>query len=263
MSNYLHLRGKAASDYLRAKKAQKVPQTRPIQVGFYEENGAIAKVVTGAWLTGVELFKQPDGTYAGEGLFHGKTYPILAEIKAVGTVPLYRRFLYNTEELDPVQPVENFLPFLEDYRLEALTSAQRSFLSACTLADTHDVEGHLIKGLHSIQKEFFEANLGNWAATWNPWIDAVNSIMQGDNGANDDFPKRKYVVVPHYQDEDGHKVVGADVRLSVNGAQFVAGEGGVSYCNGSVYKYFTWDAAVGVFPDGEVYYPPQVPGTDD
>lgn len=247
----------------RRKVVEKVPQTKPIQFGFYQEDHGIGKVVTGGWLESIELAKQSDGLYHGEGLFYGKTYPIIAEINNVGTIPLYRAFLYNTEELDPIQPVVDFTAFLEDYRLEKLTPEERTKLSAMTLADTHDADGKLVKGLHSIQKDFFEAHLGNWVAYWNPWIDAVNSIMQKDNGMTDDFPKRRYIVVPKYRDEDGHKVVGADVALYVNGAKFVAGEGGVSRCNGATYKYFTWDAAVGVFPDGELHYPPKSPNESD
>lgn len=264
---YLHLQGKAASDYLRARKARKaakVPQVNNIQFGFYEgTDGQIVKAVTGAWLGSIELFKQPDGTYAGEGEFRGKKYPIVAEIAAQGNIPIYQAFRYNEQVLDPMQPVVNFMPFLEDYRAERLTADERAFLSACTLADTHDADGSVIKGLHSIQKDFFNANLGNWVANWTPLIDAVNSIMQSDNGMNEDFPKRRYIIVPHYEPEDGHKVVGADVRLHVNGAQFVAGEGGVSRCNGDLYKYFTWEAAMGIFPDGDVYYPPKSPNESD
>lgn len=245
------------------KVAVKTPQTNPIQVGFYEENGEVVKVMTGAWLTSVELFKKEDGAYVGEGEFMGKKYPIVAEIRAVGTIPDYMWHQYDTQELDPIQPVVSFLPWLEDYRRVKLTTYEVAFLSACTLADTQDAKGNLVKGIHSIQKDFFNDNLGNWTAKWTPFIDAVNSIMQSDNGMTDGFPKRRYISVPHYEKQDGHKVVGADVRLSVNGAQFLAGEGGVSRCNGAIYKYFTWDAAMGIFPDGLIYYPDKVPGQDD
>lgn len=266
MSGYMHLQGKAASDYLREKKRKKsakVSQTKTIQLGFYQEGENIGRVMTGVEIGTHELAKQADGAYIGEGEFYGKKYPIVAEILAVGTIPKYRWHQYDTEELDPVQPVVNFLPWLEDYRQERLTPEEQAKLSAMTLADTHDAEGKVVKGLHSIQKDFFEANLGNWTANWTPWIDAVNSIMQDDNGMTDGFPKRKYIVVPHYQDEDGRKVIGADVTLYVNGAKFVAGEGGVSYCNGAVYKYFTWEMAVGVLPDGELHYPPKSPNEAD
>lgn len=262
MTNYLHLQGKAASDYLKAKKrraAQKVPQTKPIQLGFYQLDDGVGKVVTGAWLGGIELYKQDDGTYRSEGVFYGKAYPIIADIKNAGTIPLYRRFICNTEEPDPVQPVVNFLPWLEDYRLEKLTPEERAKLSAMTLEDTHDAEGKVVRGLHGIQIDYFHSHVANFYEGWTPWIDAVNSIMQNGNGINEEFPKQRFIVVPHYQDENGHKVVGADITLYVNGAKFVAGEGGVSYCNGATYKYFTWDAAMGIFPDGELHYPPQSP----
>lgn len=227
--------------FTNKKKVASKKITKPIIVNVYEKDGVINEVTTGGFLGVIpmNLIFGPNPFATGVGIFKGKNYPIEVYVNSLGNVPTQKEYIGNAFVEDDV--VMDVTPYISDYRLEALDEAQRVTLTHIST-----------KMLH---KEILSYIMGNHNGVgWTPWLSAIQEADQVLG-----LPKSTWT--PQYQDVEGRKAIGCDIVVDVNGARFLFGEGGFVRCAGrNLYQFWT-DAAIGVFPDGDKYYPAEE--TDD
>lgn len=223
------------------KKVVLKPQTKPIIINVYEKDGKIDEVTTGGFLGVIPMKLEfgPNAFATGVGRFRAKEYPIEVYINSLGTVPPQKEYIGNAFVEDDV--VMDVTPYIDDYKLEALDDGQRALL--------HHIS---TKTIHATLISYMQADLKG--VGWTPWLTA---IQDADRAL--ELPKSTWT--PQYQEIEGRKAIGCDIVVDVNGARFLFGEGGFVHCSGrNLYQFWT-DAAVGVFPDGDIIYYP-IPEAD-
>lgn len=209
--------------------------TKPIIFNLYIKNGQLSRVTTGAFLGTIPMVETMKNVYEGTGKFRGKTYPVQVSALALGSVPPMMEYQGNEEvEADRIIDATQYI---SDYRLEKLNEGQ--------IATLHGIS---TKALHKELVDWHEAQ-GVKATPWNEWLDALGEVDQA-------LELPEYTTKPIYVEIAGRKVVGADIRATVNGATFAFGEGEFKNCsNDESLLQFNVKAAVGIFPDGDIYYP--------
>ena len=205
--------------------------TKPIIINVYTFQGVLETVTTGGFLGTIVMLIQ--GKIAqGLGLFRGKHYPVTVTVGTLGTVPPMREYQGDQEAED--NRMVNALQFIDQDRKDKLTNEERSTL-ACIWT----------KDLHKKVTDALEAEPRVWTAM-------LDACQQADQALG--LPQHH--MEPVYNDMPGRKAIGCDVRVDVNGAQFLFGEAAYTTCkDGRDLYQFTTDAAIGVFPDGDMYYP--------
>lgn len=216
--------------YRNGKKVAE-PITKNIIINVYSDEGVLDKVTTGGFLGAIPM--TVEGKVArGTGTFRGKEYPVEVAVTSLGTVPTQKEFQGNTfVEQDRVV---NALDYVDLDRAGKLTDDEKATLSAIST-----------KAIHSIVVNALEAN----PRVWTPFIDACQQVDQ-------DMALPKMVEVPSYIEVEGRKAIGCNVVVDINGARFLFGEAERKHCADGRTLYQFWTAAaIGIFPDGDVYYP--------
>lgn len=216
--------------YVNGKKVAE-PITKNIIINVYSDEGVLQKVTTGGFL-GVIPMTVEGKVARGTGSFRGKTYPVEVAVGSLGTVPPQKEYQGNTfVEQDKIV---NALDYIDYDRIEKLTAEEKATLSAIST-----------KAIHATVVNALEAN----PRVWTPFIDACQQVDQ-------ELELPQMVEVPNYVEVEGHKAIGSSVIVDINGARFLFGEAEVRHCaDGSMLYQFVAPAAVGVFPDGDLYYP--------
>ena len=216
--------------YRNGKKVAE-PITKNIIINVYDTEGVLTNVTTGGFL-GVIPMTVEGKVARGTGSFRGKTYPVEVAVGSLGTVPPQKEFQGNTfVEQDKMV---NALDYIDFDRIEKLSDEEKAILSAIGT-----------KELHSVVINALEAS----PRVWTPFIDAC---MDADQKL--ELPLM--VEVPNYVEIAGHKAIGCNVIVDINGARFLFGEGEYKECADGRDLYQFWaPAAVGIFPDGDIYYP--------
>lgn len=224
--------------YRNGKKVVE-PVTKPIILNVYEQEGVLETVTTGGFL-GVIPMTTEGKVATGEGVFRGKVYPVAVTVGSLGDVPPQKEYQGNTYvEQDKII---NALDYVDLDRAEKLTEEEKATLSSIST-----------KAIHATVVKALEAN----PRVWTPFIDACQQVDQ-------DLDLPQMVEVPNYIEIEGHKAIGCNVVVDINGARFLFGEGEFKRCSNGLNLYqFTAQAAVGIFPDGELYYPTKAVRDDD
>lgn len=238
--------------YVNGKKVAE-PITKNIIINVYNYEGVLDKVTTGGFLGSVDM--TVDGKVAqGTGSFQGKTYPVEVTVNFLGTVPPQKEYQGNTfVERDMIV---NALDYVDLDRAEKLTDEEKATLSAISTKDIHgDVVAYLTNPY--ITKKDANGKEIKVRAPWTPWLDACQQVDQ-------ELELPQMVEVPDYVEVEGHKAIGCNVVADINGARFLFGEGERKHCaDGRDLYQFVAAAAVGIFPDGELYYPTKAVRDDD
>lgn len=216
--------------YVNGKKVAE-PITKNIIINVYNSEGVLEAVTTGGFLGTIPM--TVEGKVArGTGSFRGKTYPIEVSVNFLGTVPNQKEFVGN--KYVEKDTIINALDYVDLDRAEKLTDAEKATLSAIST-----------KVIHATVVNALEAN----PRVWTPFIDACQQVDQ-------ELELPQMAQVPDYVEVEGHKAIGCNVVADINGARFLFGEGERKHCaDGRDLYQFVAAAAVGIFPDGEVYYP--------
>jgi len=215
-----------------SKRTKKVMKS--ILINVYEYEGVVDEVTTGGFLGVIPMEQQdvPGPVYAGQGTFRGKQYPVSVAINSLGTVPARIEYRGDSEVITDEQV--NALAVIDRDRLDKLTPEERATLLSIGMVKLHTYVTEAINATPRV---------------WTPFVDACQD-------ADQKLGLPQYHTEPIYKPVEGKKAIGCDVRVNINGAQFVFGEGGFEHCTDGRKLYQFWtDAAIGVFPDGEVYYP--------
>lgn len=205
--------------------------TKPIIINVYSDEGVLQEVTTGGFL-GTIAMKVLGKIATGLGLFRGKQYPVTVKVNTLGTVPPQLEYRGNHEE--ELDKQVNALAVIDQDRADKLTPDEQAQLASISTVALHQA---VVTALETTPR------------VWTPFVDACQD-------ADQKLGLPLYHTVPIYAEVEGTKAVGCDVRVEVNGARFNFGEGGYKHCtDGRVLHQFHADAAIGVFPDGELYYP--------
>lgn len=211
--------------YRNGKKV-KAPITKNIIINVYQADGEVIDITTGGFLGTIPMV---DGK--GVGSFRGKTYPVEVKVTSLGTVPTQKEFQGN--KFVEQDKTVNALDCLDYDRREKLTDEERATLSSIST-----------KAIHSIVVNALEAS----PRVWTPFIDACQN-------ADQELELPQMVEVPDYVEVEGRKAIGCNVVADINGARFLFGEGERKHCKDSDLYQFVAAAAIGIFPDGDLYYP--------
>jgi len=216
--------------YRNGKKV-KAPITKNIIINVYSDEGVLQKVTTGGFL-GVIPMTVEGKVARGTGSFRGKTYPVEVAVGSLGTVPPQKEYQGNTfVEQDKTV---NALDYIDYDRVEKLSDEEKATLSAI---GTKAIHATVVNALEAAPR------------VWTPFIDACQD-------ADQELELPKMVEVPNYVEIEGRKAIGCSVIVDVNGARFLFGEGERKHCSDGCSLYQFWaPAAVGIFPDGDIYYP--------
>lgn len=209
------------------KKVAATLVTKNIIINVYAKETVVDEITTGGFLGVIPM---TDGR--GVGTFRGKVYPVEVEVNSLGTVPPQKEYRGNkTVEADKIVNALNNMDF---DRIEKLTEDEKDRLSAIGTIELHGV---VVEALEAVPR------------IWTPFIDACQQ-------ADRELELPQYKEEPVYVEIQGRKAVGCDVRVDVNGARFLFGEGGFVQCSDGrdLYQFWT-EAAVGIFPDGDLAYP--------
>ena len=210
----------------RVKKA-KAPITKNIIINVYAKDGEVASITTGGFLGTIPMV---DGK--GVGTFRGKTYPVEVAVNGLGTVPPQKE--YRGNKFVEQDKIVNALDYVDYDRVAKLTDEEKATLSAIST-----------KSIHAVVVNALEAS----PRVWTPFIDACQD-------ADQELELPQMVEVPDYEEIEGRKAIGCNVVVDVNGARFLFGEGGFVRCADGRNLYQFWAAAaIGIFPDGDIYYP--------
>jgi hypothetical protein len=212
--------------------------TKTIEIYVYEKDGRVDEIMTGGFLGDIAI----NGAGLGFGNFRGKKYPISVEVNSLGTVPPQKEYRGNHDVESSV--VLDATPFISEDKLEKLDSDSVKILRAISTKDIHrEIVDYLTD-----PNLYEETGKVVGRKPWTAWLDALQE-------ADQTLQLPKYVSEPIYVDIEGKKAIGTDVRVNVNGARFLFGEGGCVPCSGRKLYHFWCEAAIGVFPDGDIYYP--------
>lgn len=216
--------------YVNGKKV-KEPITKNIIINVYSYEGVLDGVTTGGFLGAIPM--TVEGKVAqGTGSFMGKTYPVEVAVGSLGTVPTQKEYIGN-KYVEQDKTV-NALDYVDFDRVAKLTDEEKATLSAIST-----------KAIHATVINALEAS----PRVWTPFIDACQD-------ADQELELPQMVEVPDYVEVEGRKAVGCNVIVDINGARFLFGEGERKHCADGRELYQFWaPAAVGIFPDGEAYYP--------
>lgn len=216
--------------YRNGKKVAE-PVTKPIIINVYNVEGVLDSVTTGGFLGSIGM--TVEGKVAqGTGSFRGKTYPVQVAVNFLGTVPNQKEFVGN--KYVEKDKIVNALDYVDLDRVDKLTDEEKATLSSIGT-----------KAIHATVVNALEAN----PRVWTPFIDACQQVDQ-------ELGLPQMAQVPDYMEVEGHKAIGCNVVADINGARFLFGEGERKHCaDGRDLYQFVAAAAVGIFPDGDFYYP--------
>ena len=216
------------------KHATQKKVTKPILINVYEYEGVLDEVTTGAFLGTIPMSEVAGKVATGTGVFRGKQYPVTVEVNSLGTVPPQKEYRGNQDV--EVDEQVNALAVIDQDRVDKLDDEAKAKLVSIGTVELH---------------KYVTDALTATPRVWSPFIDACQD-------ADQKLGLPKYHSVPIYGEVEGNKAIGCDVRVTINGAMFTFGEGSAKHCTDGRTLYQFWaDAAVGVFPDGDLYYPPK------